>query len=277
MAKPKNRKHQDKSGYQRPLADSADRHALYEESVQSVESEIEFLRDTFRSVRGRPAVSLREDFCGTAAAACEWVKDDPMHTAIGIDIDPEVLGWGRDNNVARLSAEDRMRLRLVQADVFDADVEKVDIAVAFNFSYWLFKDRENLRNYFETVRKGLKEDGLFIVDAFGGSEALDEMEEETEHDGFSYIWDQSSFDPVTHDMTCHIHFKFPDGSRIKRAFSYHWRLWTLPEIQEVLTEAGYSNVTVWWDQSDDDDDSDYEPVAKGEADPAWIAYIVAEK
>jgi len=123
----------------------------------------------------------------------------------------------------------------------------------------------------------LNEGGLFICDAFGGSEAFDEMEEDTEHEGFTYTWDQASFDPISHDMTCYIHFSFPDGSEIKRAFVYHWRFWTLAEVRELLVEAGFSKVTVYWDASDDDDDSDYEPAQRGEADPAWIAYIVAEK
>lgn len=273
----KGKKHLKRGSNQPPMADAADRHLLYEKSVQSVDSEIDFLRDTYRSVRGRPATSLREDFCGTAAAACEWVKADPRHTAVGIDNDPQVLGWGRDHNVSKLDSDAQMRLKLIEDDVFHAKVDKVDLAVAFNFSYWLFKTRDELRRYFASVREGLDDQGVFIVDAFGGSEALDEMEEETEHDDFTYVWDQSSFDPINHDMTCYIHFKFPDGSQLKRAFSYHWRFWTLPEIRELLTEAGYSNVTVYWDSSDDEDDSDYAPAERGEADPAWIAYIVAEK
>ena len=260
----------------RPMADEADRHVLYEQSVQSVDSEVEFLRNTYREIRKRPAVSLREDFCGTAAAACEWVRSDSRHTAVGVDIDPDVLEWGRQNNVTRLDSDAQMRLRLIEDDVFNVTLAPVDLAVAFNFSYWIFDTRETMRGYFEMVRKGLNDDGLFICDAFGGAEALDEMEEETEHDGFTYVWEQATFDPISHDMQCYIHFTFPDGSALKRAFSYRWRFWTLPEIRELLIEAGFSSVTVYWDRSDDDDDSDYVPVERGDADPAWIAYIVAQ-
>ena len=265
-----------KSVGSRPMADQADRHILYERSVQSVESEVDFLRDTYREIRKRPAVSLREDFCGTAAAACEWVRVDENHTAVGVDIDPEVLDWGRTHNVSRLDSEAKMRLKLIEDDVFNVELPPVDIAVAFNFSYWIFNTRDTLRGYFEMVRKGLNGQGLFICDAFGGSEALDEMEEETEHDGFTYVWEQATFDPISHDMQCYIHFRFPDGSAMKRAFSYRWRFWTLPELRELLIEAGFSEVTVYWDRSDDDDDSDYVPVERGDADPAWIAYIVAQ-
>ena len=59
------------------MAEQADIHELYEESVQNVEHEIEFLSKTFRDVTGREGYLFREDFCGTASAACEWVKQGP--------------------------------------------------------------------------------------------------------------------------------------------------------------------------------------------------------
>ena len=59
------------------MADKADIHDLYERSVQAVDVEVEFLRDTYRALRGREPMSLREDFCGTASLACEWVRTGP--------------------------------------------------------------------------------------------------------------------------------------------------------------------------------------------------------
>ena len=84
------------------MAEKADIHDLYERSVQAVDVEAEFLHDTYRALRGREALSLREDFCGTASLACEWVRTGPRRHAIGVDIDADVLDWGRRNRVARL-------------------------------------------------------------------------------------------------------------------------------------------------------------------------------
>ena len=53
------------------LADQADIHELYEEAVQDVEMEVEFLQQTFQTLRGRTAYQFREDFCGTASASCQ--------------------------------------------------------------------------------------------------------------------------------------------------------------------------------------------------------------
>lgn len=133
--------------------------------------------------------------------------------------------------------------------------------------------------YFVSVRRALAPDGLFLLDAYGGSDAYETMEEETKLDGFTYIWDQADFDPVTARALCHIHFKFRDGSRLKRAFSYEWRLWTLPEIRELLAEAGFSRSTVLWQGTDEETgegNGEFLPAERGEADPAWIAYIQAE-
>ena len=92
------------------MADEADIHELYEQSVQNVEHEVEFMRDTFRTLRGRDAYSLREDFCGTASAACAWASQGEAYVATGVDIDANVLAWGRKNRLGRLPAADQPRV-----------------------------------------------------------------------------------------------------------------------------------------------------------------------
>jgi len=261
------------------MAEQADRHELYEASVQNVEEECRFVSRTFEQLRGRPARSWREDFCGTASAACEWVRADDQRTAVGVDLDPDVLEWGRNNRVSRLTSEQQARLKLIEANVLDVQTDKVDCLGAFNFSYWIFQTRPLMLEYFRKVRDTLVDDGVFFCDAFGGYEAYEEMKEKTKYDDFTYVWEQARFSPITGEMDCYIHFKFPDKSKLKRAFSYTWRLWTLPEIKELLLEAGFRNPTVYWEGTDEDGEGDgvFTPDEHGEADAGWIAYIVAEK
>lgn len=261
------------------MAEQADIHDLYERSVQNVEHEVEFMQETFTDIRGRTAHLFREDFCGTASAACEWVKQGEEFQAIGVDIDPSVLEWGRANRVGRLPSADQARVRLIESDVMDVDTPKVDILAAFNFSYFIFDKRDVMREYFRRAYDSLKDDGLFFIDMFGGPEAQEETKEKTKHKGFTYIWHQAKFHPVTNFIRCHIHFKFPDGSRIKKAFTYEWRLWSAPELREILIEAGFQKATLYWEGEDEDGEGngEFTPDEKGEADLAWIAYIVAEK
>ena len=266
----------------RTLAEQADRHRLYEYSVQFAESEIDFVDDTYRSLRGRRARLLREDFCGTANVCCEWVRRRRSNRAIGVDIDAEVLDWGRAHNLQSLTAAQRKRVDLRRDNVLKVKTEAPDVISAMNFSYWLFKERKQLKRYFRRARAALADDGVLFLDAYGGYDSFREIVEEREIEqagGFTYIWEQERYEPVSGGLICHIHFAFPDGSRMERAFSYDWRLWTLPEIRELLEEAGFSRVTVYWQGWDEDGEPDgiFEPVEEGEADAGWICYLTAEK
>ena len=261
------------------MASMADVHALYQQAVQCVEAEIDFVDETFKKLRQRKAKYLREDFCGTANAACEWVRRRGTNRAVAVDLDAEVLEWGRAHNVEPLGAA-ASRIELVNADVRDVGRSGMDAVLAMNFSYWVLDTRAGLRRYFEKVRHALVGDGIFFLDAYGGYDAFREMKETTENDGFTYIWDQAWYDPITGRNRCHIHFRFPDGSRIKDAFVYEWRLWTLPEIREVLEEAGFHDVTVYWQGTDaetSEGDGEFAPAEHGEADAGWITYITALK
>jgi cyclopropane fatty-acyl-phospholipid synthase-like methyltransferase len=265
------------------LAETADRHKLYELSVQCAEAEIDFVDDTFKKLRGRRARLLREDFCGTANVCCEWVKRRKFNRAIGVDLDASVLEWGKTHRLGELKPSERKRIGLLEENVLSVKTEPAEIISAMNFSYWLFKERKQLKRYFKRVHNQLADDGILFMDAYGGYDSYKEIEEEREiEDGdtrFTYVWEQEKYEPISGNLICHIHFDFEDGSRMERAFSYDWRLWSLPEIRELLGEAGFSKVTVYWQGFDEDGEPDGEfvPVDEGEADAGWICYITAEK
>lgn len=278
--KRKKRSKNDKKRASKLTAANADRHELYERSVQAVDAEIDFVDETFTALRGRQAARLREDFCGTGNTSCEWVRRRPGNYAVGVDLDTEVMAWGRQHHVANLAGDASERVALVEGNVLSADVIDQDIVLAMNFSYMVFKERPVLRDYFSRVRESLNDDGIFFLDAFGGYDAFRVVKEHTEYDDFRYTWHQAAYNPITGDMRCHIHFKFNDGSQLKRAFSYEWRMWTLPEIREILSEAGFAKVTVYWqgwDENEEEADGEFYPATEAEPDAGWICYIVAER
>ena len=135
----------------RSMADQADRHYLYQESVQDTEAEIDFVEETWAELRDRPAELLREDFCGTANTACEWVRRNALHRAIGVDLDGRVLQWGRLNNIAQLDPDQQSRIELLQEDVVETLPELSDIVLAMNFSYFLFNTRGSMLEYFRNA------------------------------------------------------------------------------------------------------------------------------
>lgn len=260
-------------------ASTSDIHDLYEQSVQEPEAECDLIDQVWSELRDRKCVHIREDFCGTSAMAMAWIKHRPENTAVCVDLDAEVLEWARKRIPDRLTPEQAKRLTLIEGDVRATPTEPVDSVCAMNFSYYLLRTRDELRDYFKIARNHLVDDGLFLLDAYGGSEAFEELEEDRHLDGFTYVWDQNSYDPITGEAINYIHFRFPDGSKIDKAFEYHWRLWTLPEIREILIEAGFSDVVIYWEGSDEDGEGngEWSKADRGEACEGWVSYLVAMK
>jgi len=260
------------------MAELADRHALYQESVQNSEFELDFIDDTFKELTGRTASSMREDFCGTAISSVEWVERRDTNTAVGVDFDAEVLGWGEKHNASRLKPDQRKRLQLVEADVLEVSTEKVDVIQAYNFSYWFFQERKIMLDYFRRTREALVDDGILFLDVFGGSECYQTQKEKRKLDGFKYIWEQAEFNAVTNELKCHIHFHFPDKSKLKKAFSYTWRVWGAKELREILEEAGFSQTIVYrqeFDPKTDEALDEYIATDEGEDYACWLGYLVA--
>ena len=254
----------------------AEKYHLYEKSVQEPSADIALVNRIFRAHFARAPRLLREDFCGTAIFASEWIRRHPGNRAWGVDLDPTPLEYGRRHHAAALRTGQADRLRLVEGNVLNVSHEKVDVTVAFNFSYFLFRSRPELRHYFECARDTLADEGVLLLDAYGGADAQRVQRERRKVDGFTYIWDQNAFDPITHSVTNFIHFEFPDGSRLRRAFRYDWRLWSLPEIRELLAEAGFRRTEVYWEGTDrttGEGNGVFTQREHAPEDPAWIAYV----
>ncbi len=261
------------------LAKQADRHVCYERAVQAPQVDAQFIDRTYRRYRGRPPRILREDFCGTAALCADWVKMHRDNRAIGIDLHAPTLNWGIAQHIVPLG-ERAARVELVCQDVRDPVAQKADAVAAFNFSYFIFKERGTLRDYFARVRDGLNPDGILYLDLFGGPEAMDTREERTPFRGFTYVWDQAAFNPISNEITCHIHFEFRDKSAMRRAFTYHWRLWTLAELREIALEAGFRDFIVYWEGTDrktGEGNGVYRPSLKGDNSPAYVCYMLCLK
>ncbi|MDP2345048.1 MAG: class I SAM-dependent methyltransferase [Deltaproteobacteria bacterium] len=272
------------------LADGADKYALYRLSVQDPEHEVSMFRRFYKDAFGREATSLREDFCAAFAVCCEWVKTGKDRVAIGVDLDDEPLSYGRTHYLSKLAPEQQERITLQKQDVMTTTT-KAEIIAAQNYSFYIFKRREEVLRYFKQVRLSLADEGCFVFDMMGGSAmyaddvvegrqvARPTAKDKLDNPPFRYVWHQVSFDPVSADALFHIHFRFPDGSALEKAFTYDWRLWTLPELLELLDEAGFSARHVYWETDDKDGNpsGNYRRSTRGHADPAWLCYVVALK
>ena len=259
-------------------AKAFDKYDYYRRAVQGPDVDVLFIRDVYKELRGRNPRTLREDFCGTFAISCEWAKLNRNFDAIGVDLDPEPILYGLSHHLPKLAPGTRDRIRVLQADVRDRSLPKADVIAAMNFSHYIFKRRVDLARYFRNCRSTLRAGGLLLVDCFGGSRCQEANEEETKHAGFSYFWDQDSFDPVTGFAQFYIHFK-PKGQRkIEKVFGYDWRMWTIPELREIMHEVGFKTTHVYWEGTTKKGEGDgvFKRAESGEECEAWIAYVIGE-
>ena len=257
------------------LAERADRHALYQLAVNAPEDNIDFIQEIYQGMRGREPRVLKEDFCGTALMAAAWAQRSPNNRAIGVDFDADTLAWGRHHNLDPHGPALARRVQLVRGDVLEDSPHRADVVCALNFSYYLLTTRKQLVTYFANARRSLRKGGMFVLDCIGGTEAVADFQEERDCGDFSYIWAQRGFNPLDHSSQCSISFAFPDGSRLDPAFAYRWRMWTMPEIRDCLDEAGFTQLRIFWEYTDERGNAEYVEIASEQNQEIWLTYLVA--
>lgn len=260
--------------------DLATKYDLYIKAVQSPDTDVIFYKKIYEQIRGKlkKSLTLREDFCGTGIISTEWVKLNKHYKSIGLDLDPEPMKYGRENFIQHLKPEEQKRIQLLEKNVLDKKLPKSDIVAAVNFSYCLFKQRDLLKKYFQNVYNSLNTGGVYIIDIFGGSQCADEVIDHTKHKDFTYYWDQKGFDPVTHNAHFAIHLRYKN-KMYKDVFTYDWRLWTIPEIREIMAEVGFKKTNIYWEGTTRKGTGDgiFSLVTEGEPCESWIAYVAGVK
>ncbi|KAM7272966.1 hypothetical protein ACFE04_027630 [Oxalis oulophora] len=163
-----------------------------------------------------------------------------------------------------------------------------DIVCAFNYSCCCLHKRADLVSYFKNVlgvlsRKG----GIFVMDLYGGTSSENKLKLQRKFPNFTYTWEQAEFDIVERKTRISLHFHLQkQQKKLRHAFSYSWRLWSMPEIKDCLEEAGFRSVHFWLREMPDTEqnrstmgfgagkDVKYEEVESFEQVDAWNAYII---
>ncbi|XP_050369050.1 uncharacterized protein LOC126787171 [Argentina anserina] len=179
-----------------------------------------------------------------------------------------------------------------------------DIGCAFNYSCCCLHQRAELVLYFKHVLDVLsKKGGIFVMDLYGGTSSECKLRLQRKFANFTVqyfflyshyflscavFWEQAEFDIIERKTRISLHFHpKKQQKKLRRAFSYSWRLWSLPEIKDCLKEAGFQSVHFWLREMQDTReirktegfgagrDIKYEEVTKFEQQDAWNAYVVA--
>lgn len=165
---------------------------------------------------------------------------------------------------------------VLQLDESGKDTGKSDIICAYNFSVCYLFSRQDLVKYFKICRGTLKQEGLFFCDIFGGEIACKpNIRRRDLSNGVKYEFEQIDFCPITNHSHFQMSFKFPDGSKIKEAFTYDWRIWSISEIRDCMMDAGFSRTVVWFlDESEGAEEATFEPMVETYQRESWHSFIV---
>ena len=240
-------------------------HALYEAAVQNVDTDLDFGVRVYTSFHKKKPQRIREDFCGTAklAGALGGVTlimrlgeltftPLPSHRPSHISI---CFRW---MNKSALPCYAMMYSRQ----------KPLSTSVLCSISPSVSLKNVSRCAYFQQVYRHLRPGGMLVLDLYGGTESVTEKRDDIreipgfttpqglEIPDFEYVWDQVAYNPINHYTQCEIHFNVPGWKPLQSAFRYDWRLWTLPEISEILAEAGFSSSAVYLHDFDEDGESD---------------------
>jgi hypothetical protein len=247
------------------------RHDFYELCVQSPADLVPFLRAIIGNNSGEQAsdLVLGEDFAGTAALSFAWVNDRPDARAIAVDIDADTLAYrGTHDRIDRITGDVRTAT--------DPQHHACDAIFVGNFSIGEIHHRPGLVEYFRRSRERLtarEHPGVFVCDTYGGESTYLLGEVHRDHpmpadwsDRFDlprgcrvrYTWEQREANPLTARVVNVCHFRVELAGTILHewpdAFVYTWRLWSVPELRDALTEAGFRETHVYAKLADAVDD-----------------------
>jgi len=259
--------------------------SLYQQSVQHPLAEAFFLCRVYEEYNpDKQANTLREDFCGSAAISLGWIMADPDRKAIAVDHDVPTIAFAKEQIEEQLGRSSN-NITLICDDVRQPlnKIPPADIIASMNFSTLIFHNRQTLLAYFQQTRRNLDKGGVFVMDLLGGPGAMQVITQNREMqltDGtpYTYHWQQRSFDALTHRIDCRIHFTLANGEQKRDAFIYDWRLWSIPELLELLTEAGFKQPKVWCDTLAPTGQSDghYQSITHLPSRHDWVVYLSAQ-
>lgn len=264
----------------KPDAFPLDRHDLYELCVQSPVHAVRLLR----AIHGRTPVTLGEDFAGTAAVSREWVRQVRGGRAVAVDLDRGALHHAKRAPRA---------VRCIVGDVFTAASprrDRCDAIFVGNFSIGEVHTRPRLVKYLKRCRARLNPRGVFVCDIYAGESAFRTGSFRRTHFApdntrVVYTWEQREADPLTGMVTNAIHFRADRTGEVVAdladAFVYRWRLWSIPELRDALSEAGFRETAIYQqlpDAIDTDGNAYAQPVADAsELGDSFIVCVAGRK
>ena len=131
--------------------------AIYRRRAERVKDEIDFVEELFRKEAGREVKKILDLACGTGIPTLELARRG--YEVTGLDLHEEMLA------VARRKAEgEGLNVEFIWGDALELDFEEEFDAVTMFFSSIMYFDDSAIQQLFNSVKRALKEGGVFIAD-----------------------------------------------------------------------------------------------------------------
>jgi len=116
--------------------------------------------------------------------------------------------------------------------------------------------------------------GVMVLEQYAGPEACMTGSDIIElDDDLIAIWEQESFNAVTHQGINYLHFRSADGQPVAKPFVYDFRIWSLPELSDLLYEAGFGQLQFF--QMGGEVTGNLEACSSAEIQDHWTVHIAA--
>ncbi|MGX6971261.1 class I SAM-dependent DNA methyltransferase [Vagococcus bubulae] len=221
---------------------------IYDEVMDETVYE-DWLNFTTRHIGDKPKEIL-ELACGTGILSVELANLG--HQVVGLDLSKEMIELAKE----RTTPEDDL-LSFEVGDMLDLNKnEDYDVVTCYSDSLCYMPDEEAVQTVFKEVYRSLKSDGTFLFDVHSIFKIEEEFSEYSYHyqtDEFAFLWESYPGDvpySVEHFLTFFVKEDNQD-ELFKRYDELHEeRTYTIETYQTLLTQAGFSEVIVCADFTD---------------------------
>jgi SAM-dependent methyltransferase len=204
--------------------------------------------------------------CGTGKLSVQFAQDG--YDVTGLDLSEEMLTLAYDR-----ATEAQAEVSFIAGDMRELyDVGTYDAVTCYSDSICYMPDEQAVQEVFDGVWQSLNPNGTFIFDVHSVYQIDQVFPDYAYHENaedFAFIWDSFAGEvphSITHELTFFV--KDTDGKFERRDEVHDERTYTIAQYLYLLDNAGFSDVQVFADFTD-------EPPIADDASARW--FFVARK
>ncbi|OGL25680.1 hypothetical protein A3E49_00825 [Candidatus Saccharibacteria bacterium RIFCSPHIGHO2_12_FULL_49_19] len=200
----------------------------------------------------KPDETILDLACGHGRHSIELAKRGFTHV-IGLDYSETFVTKAKADALAS-----NVAVRFIRGDMKELPFENEFDAVLLLFTAFGYFDDESNKRVLGQINKALRPSGRFFVDVVSGEAVIERFKREGVTDtkigqpsiprqvdmGGHMVNEVEWFDPDK--QAIHTHREWQDGDD-KKEYDYYLHVYTMPQFERMLTDAGFAITETWGD------------------------------